>query len=272
MEIIADNQRTTSPVSTEQSDFRCIRRAIPFLLIFFAAAILALNPDWISRPLARAVDSLAVDWPFITVLAAGLAYPTLQGVLVMSLVWSCWFSDTAAEVRARVATGVFASVCAGMIARVVQRTLPTDPKPLFDPVLHLHIPAILGDVAVLRATSNPSSHTFPSERATLFAGLALTVFLARPKLGLLALACTLLTEVSRIGLGYHYLPDIAGSVSLAAAFVWLAHMRWSSQIGDRLVSWERAAAPASYACAFFASYQIATAFQDLRDIAAGLMR
>src|SRR3954471_13477831 len=136
MQIIADDQGTAAPISREPSDLCCLRNAAASLLVFLAAGTLALNPDWIGRPLARAVDSLTLNWPFITVLAAGLAYPTLQGVLVMSLVWSCWFSDTAAEVRARVAASVFASVCAGIIARIVQRTLPTDPKPLFDPVLH----------------------------------------------------------------------------------------------------------------------------------------
>src|SRR4051812_282810 len=117
MSIIADDQGTTAPISRKPSDLCCLRYAAASLLVFLAAGTLALNPDWISRPLARAVDSLTVNWPSITVLAAGLAYPTLQGVVVMSLVWSCWFSDTAAEVRARIAAGVFASVCAGVIAR-----------------------------------------------------------------------------------------------------------------------------------------------------------
>jgi len=154
----------------------------------------------------------------------------------------------------------------------LQRTLPTSPQPIFDPLLQLHVPAVLGDIDTLRTTSSPNSHTFPSERATMFAGLAIAVFLIRPKLGLLALGCTMLADVSRIYLGLHYPADIIGSYSLAAAIVWLAQMQWSSELGLRFVRWESISPSTFYMCAFFAYYQVTTAFQDLRDLAGILLR
>jgi hypothetical protein len=50
--------------------------------------------------------------------------------------------------------------------------LPTSPKPIFDAAIQLHLLAVLGDTDILRATSFPDAHTFPSDRATMYAGLA----------------------------------------------------------------------------------------------------
>jgi membrane-associated phospholipid phosphatase len=232
---------------------------------------MALNPDWFDRPVAKAINSLTIDHQFANVLAFGIAYQTLQGVTIVALVWCCWFSGLTPDLRARLLSGAVAAILAGIIARLVQRGLPTSPKPIFDPLLHVDLPPVLGDIEVLKATAFPSSHTFPSERGTMFAGLAIAVFLVRPKIGLLALACTATVEVSRVYLGLHYPIDVFGSFSLAAAIVWLAQMRWSSELGIGLVRWEMASPATFYPCAYLASYGTSTAFQDLRDLAGQLL-
>jgi undecaprenyl-diphosphatase len=240
--------------------------------LLLGATILALYPDWFDRPLAKAINSLTGDRQVADALAVGLAYPTLQGVIVVSLLWCCWFSGVKAESRAKLMGGAFAAAVAGFIAHILKRMLPTSPRPIFDPAVGLHPPSVLGDINTLRATSFPNSHTFPSERATLFAGLAIAILLVRPRLGLIALGCTLAAEISRIYLGLHNLDDIVGSFSLAAAAVWLAQMRWGSQLGLRFVRWESASAAIFYTCAFLACYQIASGFQDLRDLARPFLR
>lgn len=246
---------------------RCLANAAAFSLLFLAAAVLALHPDWLNRPVAKAINGLTMDWQFANVLAFSVAYPTLQGLAVVSLVWCCWFSGIEAELRAHIVSGTFAAILAGLIAYLLHQTLPTSPRPIFDPLLQLHVPAVLGDIGI-----SPNSRTFPSERATMFAGLAIVVFLIRPKLGLLALGCTMLADVSRIYLGLHYPADIMGSYSLAAAMVWLAQMQWSSELGLRFVRWESISPSTFYMCAFLACYQVTTAFQDLRDLAGILLR
>jgi len=105
----------------------------------------------------------------------------------------------------------------------------------------------------------------------MFAGLAIAVFLIRPKLGLLALGCTTLVDVSRVYLGLHYPTDIVGSYSLAAAMVWLAQMQWSVGLGLRFARWESISPSTFYMCSFFACYLVANAFQDLRDLAGILL-
>jgi len=258
-------------MSRERSDQQCLVNAAVFSLLLITAAILALYPDSFNRPLARAVNSVARDQHFASMLAFGLAYPALQGVIVVSLLWCCWFSALTAELRGRVISGTLAAVAAAVFAFLLQRTLSASPKPIFDPVLEFQLPATLGDLGAGSA-SFPNSHTFPSERATMFAGLAIAIFLIRPKIGLVALACTIAVEMSRIYLGFHYPTDIIGSVSLAAAMVWLAQMRWGSELGLRFVRWEKASASTFYMFAYFSCYEMTTTFQDLRGITAQLLR
>lgn len=254
-------------MTRKTSDVRSLRIAAAFSLLFLGTMVVALYPDWFNRPVAKAMNSLTIDHQFANVVAFGIAYPTLQGVTVVALVWCCWFSGLTPDLRARLMSGAVAAILSGIIARLVQRGLPTSPKPIFDPFLHVDVPAVLGNIDVLKATSFPSSHTFPSERGTMFAGLAIAVFLVRPTIGLIALACTTTAEVSRVYLGLHYPTDIIGSFSLAAATVWLAQMRWGSKPGFGLVRWEAASPATFYMCAYLASYATSTAFQDLRDLA-----
>jgi undecaprenyl-diphosphatase len=253
------------------SDVRSLRNAAVFSLLFFGTLVVALYPDWFNRPVAKAINGLTIDHHLANVVAFGIAYPMLQGVILVALVWCCWFSGLTPELRARLMSGAVAAILSGIIAYLVHHGIPTAPKPIVDPLLHLNVPAVLGDIDLLKATDFSSSHTFPSERGTMFAGLAIAVFLVRPKIGLLALACTTTVEVSRIYLGLHSPIDILGSFSLAAAIVWAAQMRWSSELGLGLIRWEMASPPTFYMCAYLGSYGVSTAFQDLRDLAGQLL-
>lgn len=241
---------------------------IGFLLLFLGTVILAHHQDWLDRPAAIAVNNLAVNWPFAGWLAAGLAYPSVEGVIALSLVWGCWFSVNAPQSRARLVSGVFAGVLAGVLAYLVQHALPPMPKPLFDPLLRLHPPAVLGDFDASTANPFAASPTFPSERATMFAGLAIAVLLIRRRLGLLALGCTMLVESSRIFLGLHYPSDIMGSYFLAGTIACLGQMRAGVRIGRLLVEWEEASPATFYMCAYFASYEMTSGFADFRELIA----
>jgi membrane-associated phospholipid phosphatase len=259
-------------MSRTAADSRCLTNALAFAFLLGGASVLALSPDWLDRPAARAINSLTTGWQFANELAFALAYPTVQGVIVVSLIWYCWFSDITTESRARLVSGTCAAVLAGLIAHFLREALPTSPRPIVDPLLKLHLPDVLGDIDGLQAIFYPDSHRFPSDRATMFAGLAIAILLVRHKVGLLALACTMMAEGSRIYLGLHYPADIIGSFSLAAAVVWLAQMRWGSRLGLQFVGWEATSAATFYMCIFFASYQLATAFQEMRDLAAQFLR
>jgi len=243
-----------------------------FSSLFLAAAILALNPDWFDRPVLQGINRFTTNWQFANVLAWAFTYPTVESAIVLSCIWGCWFSITDADLRARIVSGAFAAVCAALISHFVQWILPTSPKPFLDPAIQLHLPAILGDIDSLRATSFPDAHTFPSARVTMFASLAIALLLVRFDIGLLALACTMAAEISRICLGIHYPTNIVGSFSLAASLVWLAQIPLGQTFGSWFVGWVRSSTAIFYICAFFLSYHIANGFQDLREIAAQLLR
>ncbi|MBV8474040.1 MAG: phosphatase PAP2 family protein, partial [Hyphomicrobiales bacterium] len=143
----------------------------------------------------------------------------------------------------------------------------TPPKPIYDPAAGLRASPFFADVDDL---CQRASHSFPSARATLFAGLAIAVAFVRPRLGAAALGCTLALELGRVALGLHYPADIAASFALAAAFVQLAQMRFAAAPGRWLVRWERRSPLTFYLCAFAACWRLTDGFDDVRDLAAQL--
>ena len=166
-------------MAQKQSEPDYLKRAVASLFAFLAAIIIALRPDWLDRPLARTVNSVAARWQDVDRLAFVLAWPTFQTVSVVFLLWLCWRIEPNDQQRARLASGAIAAVLAAMAAHLANIALPTPPKPIFDPAINLYPPSVLGDIAALRATSFVASHSFPSARATLFAGLAIAIVLVR---------------------------------------------------------------------------------------------
>ena len=259
-------------MSRERSDSQCLINASAFSLLFLGTTALALYPDFLNRPLAKAISSLTTYRQFASELAFWLAYPTLQGAIVVSLLCCCWFSNPNAKSRTRLMSGIVAAVLAGVIADLLHRALPTSPKPIFDPMLQHDPPAILGGIDTFLANPLSNLHTFPSPRAAMFCGLAITIFLIRPKLGFVALISTTVPEISRVYLGLHYPNDIVGSFALGAATVWLAQMRWNLNFGRWFARWELTSPSTFYMCAFLACYELTTAFEELRALGSLLPR
>lgn len=255
------------PMARTLSDSRCLTHAAVLFLLFVGTTFLALNPDWIDRPLAKAVNILASNQPFARRLAFGAVYPIVEGAIVVSLLWCCWFSHVGPESRARLVSGVCAAVLAALVAYFLKGWLPSTPKPIFDSAIGLRIPDVLGDAAALRSAPFAGNSGFPSERAVLFAGLAIAILPVRFDLGLVALASTLVVELARVYLGLHYPTNALGSLALAATLAWLAQMRPSLELGTLILRWERDAAASFYLCGFLLSYLLVTAFQDVRDLA-----
>jgi membrane-associated phospholipid phosphatase len=247
--------------------FKCLMAALGFLAAFATAAVLGCFREYFDRPVVQVINHLALSGGVFNRIAVGVTHPTFQGAMIVSFVWCCWFSSSTPELRVRLVRGAAAAVLAGLIAHLLHDWLSFSPKPIFDPSLEIHPLGVLGDMDILRATSHPLSPSFPSERATLFAGLAIAVCMVSRKMGSLVLGFTVAVESCRIYLGLHYPTDIIASFCLAATFVRLSEGGALFGLGSQLVKWEHASAPSFYLCGFIASYQMASAFQELRDLA-----
>jgi hypothetical protein len=162
--------------------------------------------------------------------------------------------------------GCAAAVLAAAAAHFVQASLPPVPKPIFDPGLQIRPADILGTIDWLRANANPASQSFPSERATLFAGVALAVFAACRPLGSAALVATATTELCRMYLGMHYPSDVLGSFFLAATMYWLVETTSLFGLDEVAVKWERLSPSTFYGAAFIGCYGLTTAFEDVRTL------
>ena len=244
---------------------RSLRNAAAFGAIFLCTTALALHPDVFNRPFVSSLNITASGSQFAANIAFWLSYPIVQGGVTVLLVSCCWFSTSQQNARARIIAGILAAILAGILANYLQKVLATSPKPIFDPILNLDAPAVLGDIRALRASFN-HSHTFPSPRATMFMALATTIFLIRPKLGVVAFVCTAIPEIARIFLGLHYITDLLGSLTLGCALVWLSQLRWIVQFTYWFTRWELASPSTFYVCAIVAGFEIARAFDDLRTL------
>jgi membrane-associated phospholipid phosphatase len=260
-----ESRSEASLVLNGSDDYRYKRNAFGSLLLLMGAIILTLNPEWFNRPVARLLAALSRDHQLATDLAKILSVnATLHGVIMVALLWYCWFKDRA-HTRAVIGVGVSGAILAGILSRFLQRHFPTYPRPIYDPALQSQ-GGSAGELITWAA------NTFPSERATLFAGLAIVIFLVRLRLGLLAIGYTLMVDVARIYLGLHYPADLLGSVAIAAFFVWITQMPWGVALGRALLVLENRSPALFYTTAFFVSYQMATAFADLRAIISSFYR
>jgi undecaprenyl-diphosphatase len=240
--------------------------AIGFAGLLAVAIALRLKPDVFDRAAARALNRLAAGDGTANQLANAMTFPTLQGVAVVSLACGCWFTRTSTDSRERLLRGCVAAVLAAAAAHFVQGSLSPVPKPLFDPGLQIHPSDVFGDIDSLRANSNPYAQSFPSERTTLFAGVAIAVCAASRPIGLTALVATITTELCRIYLGLHYPSDILGSFFLAAMIYFLLESTALFGFDDLAMEWERSSPATFYSVAFAGCYGLATAFEDLRNI------
>jgi membrane-associated phospholipid phosphatase len=187
----------------------------------------------------------------------------LQGVVFVSVLWFLWFESIDGGNRVRLLTGTAAATLAGMASRVLQIVLPTHLRPLHTPSLDFVLPMGVEPDALNHYSS------FPSDHGAVFFGLAFVIYRIRPRLGVLALVWALIVDSGRVYDGYHYPSDIVGSFGLAMFAVSMAENRWCDHLARRLLVLEQTWRPLFYMLMFVITYQIATLFDDVREIGRG---
>jgi len=190
----------------------------------------------------------------------------LSNLILVALLWYCWFSAPDLYSRYKNLTGTIASSVASLLSRITQLSFPNRARPFHDPGLHLKLPFTV-KVDSLRHVAS----SYPSDHATLYFGLAATIFSINRKLGYYALGLAVLLDVIRLYLGFHYFSDIVGGAALGVLCVYGVQRLNIASMRKRVLAICEAPGPVFYALAFCATYLIATMFFDIRILAAQII-
>ncbi len=187
----------------------------------------------------------------------------LQGALFIAVIWYLWFANPEVAPRARLLAGTLAASLAGAVSRVLQLVLPSHLRPMHTPGLHFTLP--------FGVDPNALNHfySFPSDHGVLFFGLSAVIYRLHPKLGIAAFIWATIVDTARIYEGYHFPSDIVGAIGFGLLMVYLSQTRPVHRLACRVLSLEQNYRPAFYMVAFLATYQIATLFDDVRELGAG---
>lgn len=186
------------------------------------------------------------------------------GALLIALVWYCWFSNSVQAARERLMLGFGAVFITAVLSRVLQVSLPLRLRPLHDLASGFQpLPGI--DVTLANHWGS-----FPSDHAALFFALVTVIWERSRWLGLLALMSALYGTLPRIYFGLHYFSDVAAGALLGIGLVLMFERFGPRALAHRGTAWEQTLPGIFYGAAFLASVEVATLFEDIRQVARGV--
>jgi membrane-associated phospholipid phosphatase len=237
--------------------------AIISVAVLFGIAGLMTVPELIDRPVVTALNGYGSLHPAINwIMFQFDNCATYSGVAMMMVIWWCWF-EAGTVSRVRLLAGTLAAFPAGIVSRFLQHQLSSHPRPAYDTAQNFKLPEMIKEG--IYNTWN----SFPSDHAAVFAGLVITIYIVRPRIGLIAGAYLAIIESSRMFMGAHYLTDLLGGAALAAVVIWAVQAPVFLNLAERAVRYERNRPSWFYATGFLISYQVATLFGDIRNLTGG---
>lgn len=189
----------------------------------------------------------------------GLTKDMFSSVILLSLVVYAWFGTNRSDRRAGILVGTVMSFFAGVVSRILQLSLPTHLRPLYDADLHFKSPSGLDSGALNHWSS------FPSDHAAVVFGLACTIYYADIRIGRLAFALVTLLSASRVYLGVHFPSDVIAGASLGIAVVMATQQFRTSSMVRQLMAKEETNSALFYSLAFYFCFGVATLFNDYRS-------
>jgi undecaprenyl-diphosphatase len=252
------------PERTPVASSRVLTSLILGLAIFAASAVIAFRQQaWEYQAIAAlnryAGRSLLLDRAIHALTARDL----LQGVVFIAAIWYLWYDTKNPAARTRLVSGITAATAAGIFSRVLQLCLPTHPRPLHAVGFNVTLPIGVEPDALNHFNS------FPSDHGAVWFALALVILRERTVPGALALAWAAVIDAARVYDLFHFPSDIAGSIGLALIALTLFDGAWMRRVAAHVITFAERH-PAWFAmAAFVMTYQLATLFDDVRQIARG---
>jgi undecaprenyl-diphosphatase len=189
----------------------------------------------------------------------------LKGGVIVALIWWAWFRPKSAkdDTRQHLICAIFACLLAVAIARGLAIMLPFRERPMAVAALHFQRPYGADNGGLIDWSS------FPSDHATVFFALAMSIFFVWRAAGIAALSYVFLfIAMPRLYLGFHYPTDIVGGALIGIVLALIARAKlFCDWVGRFIMPWLQRSPGSFYACLFILTYQIATVFQSARWIA-----
>ncbi len=211
--------------------------------------------------IVRAASYLGGQYVVLDVaLAAMLKYATFKIVPLIALLAAVAACQRGHDRRWTLVSAVVASGLALLVARLVQNFGPSRPRPAFSGEFHFPL-----DVIGL----TPDWSSFPSDTTALGAALATVIWFASRRAGQLAFGWTLILALAKLVTGYHYPSDLfvglaIGIVAACAVNGPALPRRAAAPLVDRIAD---RAPGAFWMLMFLALFQLATMFNDIRQVA-----
>ena len=194
----------------------------------------------------------------------------LKGVVFFSVLWGAWFArsrDDAGTARRDVVLTCLAAAIAAPLSRVLQLVFPVRARPTLNPTLNFSAPIALDPSELHRWGS------FPSDHAAFFFAIAVGMWFSFRRLAWLLLAWSILViALPRLYLGLHYPSDVLGGAALGIGTTLLVRRFTPRSTVDHVLLAEQRWPALFYGSAFMLSYLIATLFDDIREVGAGLAK
>ncbi len=215
------------------------------------------------------------DWPIllklnryilpVAFLNSALTYlaeiPILTGIPLMGLIWYLWFTAKSESAKARILLGLGGAIAAVTLSRVLQLSLPTHLRPVLVPVPGYNVPPGADLTDLHKWNSVPSDH------ACVYFALVTVIWRRSHVLGLFSLLPALIGNLPRAYLGYHYPSDLILGALLGIFVVCLFENYGPETLARRVARFELQRPGVFYALGFLLTYEVATLFVDIREIA-----
>lgn len=205
------------------------------------------------------------SWTFdMLVFLLAQNYVLKTGLIVALLNWAWFCRPDTAGARRTLVFGVIASCAGVLVNRLLSLMVPFRVRPMRSDVIDFVVPQTVNPHSLL------SWSAFPSDNATLFFGLATTIYLVSRRAGLVAFAHVLLVVgFARVYLGYHHPTDILAGGLLGVGMVLLVKIAsLRTAITRPPLAWQAQHPPSFHAALFVMMFLIAMTFEPVYPLAA----